>query len=122
VLVDDGEMTARRVVIVVTCLVVAALGAVFLVLRWDDASRIATVATSLATVAALGVAVVTVLSGSGRGSVAKQTGKATARGAGSRANSGVSGPATMPGPVRAEGTGEAGATEGGAANSGADLS
>jgi hypothetical protein len=119
---DDVEMTARRLVIVVTCLAVAVLGAVLVATRWDDASRVATVASALAAVAAVGVAVWAALPGSVRGSVAKQTGKATASGAGSRANSGVTGPATMPGSARADGTGDARATEGGAANSGVDLS
>jgi hypothetical protein len=114
-------MTARRVVISVTCVVVGALAAVFAVSQWDQANRIATVSSALAAVAALGVAVWAALPGSGPGARVSRTGTATAGGPGSRANTGVSGAASMPGAVVADHTGDARATNGGSANSGVDL-
>ena len=50
------------------------------------------------------------------------TGTATATGPGSAANSGVTGPPTLPGPVVVDGTGAARAGDGGSANSGVQLS
>jgi hypothetical protein len=118
---DDVDMSARRIALLVTCVVVAALGVLFAVSQWDRVARIATVASALAAVAAVGVAVWAALPGSGPGVRASRTGHATADGTGGRANSGVTGPATMSGPVVADRTGDAQATEGGTANSGVDL-
>jgi hypothetical protein len=113
-------MMARRLVIILTCVVVAALGAIFAIVRWEHANRIATVASAVAAVAAVGVAVWAALPGNGAaGMRASRTGGATARGPGSRANTGVSGPA-MAGPVVAGHTGAAEATEGGSSNTGID--
>lgn len=47
----------------VTCLLVSGLGGVFTVTQWDRASRIATVVSALAAVAAVGVAVWAAISG-----------------------------------------------------------
>lgn len=52
-----GGMTAKRVALVVTCVVVAGLAVVFGVVQWDRANRIAVVVSALAAVAAVGVAV-----------------------------------------------------------------
>jgi hypothetical protein len=116
---DDVRMTARRVVIVLTCVAVAALGAVVTVTRWEYANRIATIASALATVAAVGVAVWAALPGSGAGVRASRTGNATARGRGSRANTGLTGPPAS-GPAVADRTGDAEATGGGSATTGVD--
>jgi hypothetical protein len=106
-------MSARRVSILITCLVVAVLAIVLVVVRWDDASRIATIISALAAVAAVGVAVWAALAPTGARARASKTGAAVARGRGSRANTGVTGPAGA-----AEQTGDARAAEGGSANSG----
>ena len=100
---------------------VAVLAAVFAVSQWDQATRIATVTSALAAVAALGVAVWAALPGSSPGARASRTGTATAGGPGSRANTGVSGVASTPGAVVADHTGDARATNGGSSNSGVDL-
>lgn len=118
---DDVVMNARRVVIVLTCVVVAGLGATFALTQWDNANRIATSASALASVAAVGVAVWAGLAASRTGVRASRTGKATATGQGSRSNSGVAGSAKLAGPALADRTGDARAAEGGSANSGADL-
>ena len=115
------EVTARRAAILVTCLVVGALGATFAFNQWDQADRIATVASALAAVAALGVAVWAALPGNSPGHRAGNTGSATARGLGSRANSGVTGSSTIAGPAVADRTGDAQASNGGSANSGLNL-
>jgi hypothetical protein len=112
-------MTARQVVIVVTCIVVAALGAVFTLTRWEHANRVATVVSALA---AVGVAVWAALSQfSSAGARVRRTGSATASGPVSRANSGVTGPAALSGSVVADRTGDAQATGGSSANSGVDV-
>lgn len=114
-------MTIRRIVILITCVVVATLAVVFAVSHWDQANRIATVTSALAAVAALGVAVWAALPGSGPVARVSRTGRATAGGPGSRANTGVSGVASTPGTVVADRTSDARATGGGSANSGVDL-
>lgn len=119
--VDNAHMTTRRLVVVVTFVVVAVLGAVFAVSQWDHASRVATVASALATVAALGVAIWAALPGSGRTARVVRSGSATARGQGSRANSGVTGRAAQAGQDMASRTGNARAIGGGTANSGVEL-
>jgi cytosine/uracil/thiamine/allantoin permease len=120
-------MNGARVTLVVTCAVVAGLGVWFAVAKWDQANKAATVASALAAVAAVGVAVWTALrassgrTGSRRTIRAAGTGKATATGAGSSAVSGVRGTAGNEGPVRARNTGEAQADDGGSAVTGVDL-
>jgi len=114
-------MNTRRVVLLITCVVVAALALVFAVSRWDQANRIATVASALAAVAAVGVAVWAALPGSASGARAIRTGTAEASGPGARANSGIRGAASMLGGMVADHTGDARATDGGSANSGIDL-
>lgn len=113
-------MTARRIVLLITGLVVAGLGAAFAVLRWDDANRVATVASALATVAALGLAVWAALPGGRPGHTLRvsHTGKAVA-GAGGTAVSGVSGSAgSATGDIDVHDTGDAEASGGGNATSG----
>ena len=83
-------MNARRSVLLVTLLAVAGLLAWLAVAKWDSASKVATVVSALAAVAAVGVAVWAALPGSGPTLrvIAARTGRATARGGG-RATSGV---------------------------------
>lgn len=50
-------MNAGRVVIGLTCLIVAAMGTWFALARWDDANKVAAVTSALAAVAAVGVAI-----------------------------------------------------------------
>lgn len=88
-------MNRARVVLVVTCAVVAGLSGWFAVARWDQANKVATVASALGAVAAVGVAIWTVLRGSSGGAErvgrirVSGTGTATAKGAGSSAVTGV---------------------------------
>ncbi|WP_143674151.1 hypothetical protein [Streptomyces caniscabiei] len=122
---DDGSMTTRRIVLAVTCLAVAGLGVAFLLMRWDEASRLATVASALVAVAGLGVAIWAAVPGPGqRGLRVSDTGEARAA-AGGTAVSGVTAGATGGtgdvGPVEVERTGPADATGGGDATSGIRL-
>lgn len=110
-------------VLLVTGLAVAGLGGVFAAVQWDRANQIATLASALAAVAALGVAVWAALPSPGRVSTvrASRTGKATAN-AGGAAVSGVSGPAgSTQGQVEVADTGDADASGGGDAISGIRL-
>jgi hypothetical protein len=50
-------MRARRVALLITLLLVALSGGAFTILAWDQASRLATVVSAMAAVAAVGVAV-----------------------------------------------------------------
>ena len=93
----------------------------FTVTQWDRASRIATVVSALAAVAAVGVAVWAALPRSGATVRVSNTQEAIA-GRGGRANSGLAGPARgLKGPVEVEGTGRADASNGGDANTGMRL-
>ena len=117
---DDVRMNTGRVALLVTSVVVAGLGAWFVIARWDDANRIATVASALGAVAAVGVAVwAAVRTPTAKKTVAvSRTGKATA--ASGKAITGVSGGGSVDS-VRVEQTGDAKATGGGDAVSGAEL-
>lgn len=117
-----------------TCGLVTGLAAVFAVVGWEQADRVASVVSALTSVGALGVGVWVLLPRSvpetrehprpeagpaGAGTTATvRTGTATANGPGSRANTGVIGTPPTPGPMIASGTGDAHATGGGIANSG----
>jgi hypothetical protein len=118
-----SHMNARRSVLGGTAGVVAVLAVVLVFLRWDDANKVAVVVSSLAAVAAVGVAIWAALPAvSGRGIWVSRTGKATA-GRGGRANTGLSGsPGAVSGESRVDRTGDAKAPEGGDANTGIDLS
>jgi hypothetical protein len=116
-------MNLRRVVLLVTVLAVGGLLAWLSVVKWDSASKIATVVCALGAVAAVGVAIWAALPASGlpKGIAASRTGKAAARRDGS-ATSGVRGPAgSAGGPIRADRTGDAEASDGGDATSGIRL-
>lgn len=111
-------MTARRAVLILTCLLLAGLGVYSAVARWDDANRIATIAASLAAVAAVGVGIWAALPANRQQSAVSRSGKALARGRGSTANTGISGAGSSPSAVT--GSGDAHATDGGQANTGVD--
>lgn len=110
-------MKARRLSILLTCVMVAILAVVFAVLSWDRANRLATVTAALAGVAAVGIAVWAALRTSAGAEVrVTRTGPATATGAGSTAVSGVTG--DPDGPTSVDRTGAARAADGGDATSG----
>jgi cytosine/uracil/thiamine/allantoin permease len=118
-------MSTRRVVLVVTFLVVAGLGVWFAVAQWDQANRVATVASALGAVAAVGVAVWAALRGSGAdeaGSLRVSRSGTAIAGRGGTANTGVRASAsTLRGPVGVNRSGDADASGGGDANSGIRL-
>ncbi|REE96806.1 hypothetical protein [Thermomonospora umbrina] len=112
-------MNGGRVALVVAGVAAAVLAVVFLVLRWDDANKIATAVSALAGVAAVGVAVwagLPAVAGARGGVRVSRTGRATA-GPGGRANTGLSAGGPLPDDVRVDRTGDA---EGGEANSGVE--
>ncbi|WP_431919580.1 hypothetical protein [Nonomuraea jabiensis] len=116
-----GEVTVRRMVLLVTCLVVAAFAATFALLTWEYANRVATTVSALAGIAAVGVAVWAALPGMGKKVRVSGTGKAMAH-SGGVAISGLSGPASAAdGLVEVDRTGDAEAF-GGKATSGVSLS
>jgi hypothetical protein len=119
-------MTIRRVVSVVTCVVVAVLGGVFAVSQWETSNRIATVVSALAGVAAVGVGIWAALSpgqGSRADDVATRPGESEAMNGGTSVT-GVKRPkARGNGSARVEDTGKARADgKGSRAVSGIDYS
>ncbi|MGW3692307.1 hypothetical protein ACWD6U_00240 [Streptomyces sp. NPDC005149] len=99
-------MTVKRVVLIMTCVVVAALGWVFAVSQWETASRIATVASALAGVAAVGIGIWAALPGANQsGIVVRNTGAAKTAGAG-KAVTGYHGSKPQ-GPITVKRTGDA---------------
>ncbi|MGW0520756.1 hypothetical protein [Crossiella sp. NPDC003009] len=112
-------MKSGPVVLIITFLAVAGLLVWLAVIRWEDANKIATAASALGAVAAVGVAVWTALrSPKAGGSIrVSGTGKATASGGGS-ANTGFRGKSGTTADVR--NTGEAKAN-GGDASTGIRL-
>lgn len=111
-------------ILMATAGVVAVLTVLFVVLRWDSASKIAVAVTALAAVAAIGVAIWAALPtvSSGKGIRISRTGRAAA-GPHGRANSGLSGSVgSLPDNVVVDKTGDADASSGGDANSGIQLS
>ncbi|WP_218004838.1 hypothetical protein [Actinomadura macra] len=116
---DDDDVSGQRIAVAVTAVLVAGLAVVLLVLKWNDANKVAVVVSTLAAVAAVGVAVVAVLPGGGpRGALVSRTGRAIS-GRGGRANSGFAGRSrSHRGDVQVRRTGDADASKGGDANSG----
>jgi hypothetical protein len=107
-------------VLLVTFVVTAGLLTWLTVVSWGDASRIATIASAVAAVAMIGVAVwaaLPVAAAKGRSRVS-MTGGAVARGEGSSANAGIIASADDSGEQEARRTGRADATDGGQANTG----
>jgi hypothetical protein len=116
-------MNTSRVAFILTCLLVAGLGMWFAVARWDDANKIATMASALGAIAAVGVAIWAAMRSplSDRSLTVSDTGKATAD-SGGKAITGVSGKAdTVEAAVGVERTGDAKAAGGGDAVTGAQL-
>lgn len=114
-------MSPGRVVLLLTCLVVAVLAVVLAVVQWEQANKIATAVMALAGVAAVGVAVWAGLSRSGGSPQVRvsRTGPATS-GPGGRAISGLAGSPADMGSLQVEQTGAADASRGGDAVSGSD--
>lgn len=116
-------MSNRRWALLATCVAVAAVGVVFVVVRWDVANRVATMASALGAVAAVGVAVWAALPSRGAGASgsavvrAERTGRAVA-GRGGVATSGVRVNGLVDRSLQARHTGVADAAGGGDATSG----
>jgi hypothetical protein len=121
-IVDGVRMSTGRVALLVTCVVVAGLGTWFALSRWDDANRIATVASALGAVAAVGVAVWAAFRAPApeRSVTVSDTGNATATGGG-KAVTGVTGRGESVGTVRVERTGDAKSSGDGDAVTGVEL-
>lgn len=112
-------MNGGRVALLVSGVLVASLAVLFVVLRWEEADKLATSVSALAGVIAVGVAVWAAWpTVSTRGGVrVSRTGKATA-GTRGKANTGYSGAGgSVPEGIRVERTGDA---KGGDANSGVE--
>lgn len=109
-------MNVGRIVLYVTCAVVAGLCGAFALLNWDSAVRWATVIAAVAAVAAIGVAVWAAIRGPS-GVQASNTGSATA-GPGGKANTGIRGKVDSAKVTR---TGDAKAGKDGEANTGITL-
>lgn len=110
-------MSGGRVALLVTGIAVAALSTLLALLRWEDASKLATGVQALTGVAAVGVAVWAAWPAvmAPKGIRVSRTGKATAGPKGS-ANTGFSGSSgTFPDGLRVNRTGDA---EGGDTNTG----
>ncbi|MFF8641116.1 hypothetical protein [Streptomyces sp. NPDC015345] len=106
----------RRVVLVVTVLVLAVFAGALSLLSWDGANQVAGVVSAVVGVAALGVGVCALLGPSGSASVqVSRTGRATAAGGGD-ANTGAVASSSA-GVIAVEETGDARA-DGGSANTG----
>lgn len=116
-------MNNRRWALLATCVVVAGTGAVFAVAQWDVANRVATMASALGALAAVGIAVWAALpskrSASNGSAVlrAERTGDAVS-GPGGTATSGIRVRGHAGGSLEARRTGAADATRGGDATSG----
>lgn len=109
-------MTAGRVVVVATSLVLAGLSGWF-ALAWEQADRAAAAVAAVAGVAGVGVAVWSVLVGGGSSTSVRVSGTGKARaGMGGRANTGVRGEVRSS--VRVKDTGDADASGDGEANTG----
>lgn len=118
-------MNVRRVVLIVTCLVVAGLAGWFLIAKWDQGDRVATALSALTGVAAVGVAIWAGLRSQGTeasGSVrVSRSGDAVAGRDGS-ANSGVRARLDKSsGRMRVDRSGDAQASAGGETNTGVRL-
>ena len=116
-------MNKGRAALIVTCGVVAGLGAWFAIARWEDANRIATVASALGAVAAVGIAIWAALRTPARPNSIniKDTGKANAD-SGGHANTGLRGKAaSLDGGLEISGTGDAESTGRGNASTGLHL-
>jgi hypothetical protein len=116
-------MSNRRWALLATCVMVAGVGAVFAVAQWDVANRVATMASALGAVAAVGIAVWAALpsrrsTSNGPDVVrAERTGDAVS-GRSGVATSGIRDRGQSGGSLEAKRTGASDATRGGDATSG----
>ncbi|MFF4605206.1 hypothetical protein ACFY12_21040 [Streptomyces sp. NPDC001339] len=110
----------QRLVAGLTGLAVAVLAGVFCLLSWDRANQVAGIISALVSVVALGTGVLALMSGHAGSVRITNTGPATAIGAGSHANTGLTAQGSVHGGMEVDGTAEARAEDGGRANSGYD--
>ncbi|MFF8781759.1 hypothetical protein ACF07W_31205 [Streptomyces sp. NPDC015140] len=110
----------QRLVAGLTGLAVAVLAGVFCFLSWDRANQVAGIVSALVGVVALGTGVLALVSGRDGLVRVANTGPATAVGASSHANTGVTAQGSMHGGMEVDGTAEARAEDGGRANTGYD--
>ncbi|MFB6519894.1 hypothetical protein [Streptomyces sp. NPDC056401] len=113
----------QRITLTIALLVIAGLLIAFTTLKWDQANRLATVASLVVAVLSLGAAVFFGLRPAQpprRGGITvRNSGNARATGAGSRATSGAAGaPGAASGPVEVSDSGDAEARDGGRGTSG----
>lgn len=115
-------MTKGYVALLATCSIVAGLGVWFAVARWDDANKVAAVASALGAVASVGVAIWAVQREPQprRSVLVSHTGRATTNSSGN-AVTGYSGTANGEGSLRVEYTGDAHVDGNGDAVTGVDL-
>ncbi|MGH3380760.1 MAG: hypothetical protein ACRDS0_17670 [Pseudonocardiaceae bacterium] len=115
-------MGERRVVLVVTCVIVAVLAVVFGLLSWEHANEVATSVSALADVTAVGVAVWAAFPGSAGAKIRVVGSGRAMSGPGGTAVSGVRAPAPKePGEIEVKRSGHVDASAGGDAVSGVDV-
>ncbi|MGZ3143405.1 hypothetical protein ACVDFE_15715 [Lentzea chajnantorensis] len=120
---NDHSRTIGRTSLVVTLLAVAGLGFWFAIARWEDANKVAAIASALGAIAAVGIAIWAALINRSRASqmIISGTNDAETHGEGD-ANTGLQGKTSkMIGSVEVRNTGKATATGGGHANTGIRL-
>ncbi|WP_405542416.1 hypothetical protein OG478_12080 [Streptomyces phaeochromogenes] len=110
----------QRLVAGLTGLAVAVLAGVFCLLSWDRANQVAGIVSAVVGVVALGTGVLALMSGRDGSVRVANTGRATAVGAGSHANTGLTVHGSVQGSMEVDGTAEARAEDGGRANTGYD--
>lgn len=110
----------QRLVTGLTGLAVALLGGVFCFLSWDRANQVAGIVSAFVGVVALGTGTLALMGGRDGAIRVANTGPATAVGAGSHANTGLTTQGSLNGGVEVDGTAEARAENGGRANTGYD--
>ncbi|MEV7737820.1 hypothetical protein AB0O75_38100 [Streptomyces sp. NPDC088921] len=110
----------QRLVTGLTGLTVAVLAGVFCFLSWDRANQVAGIVSALVSVLALGLGLLALMSGRDTAVRVTNTGPATAVGAGSHANTGLTAQGGAHEGMEIDGTAEARAEDGGRANTGYD--
>ncbi|MDT0547638.1 hypothetical protein [Streptomyces lonegramiae] len=114
-------MSARqRLVAGLTGLAVTVLAGALCFLSWDRANQVAGIVSALVGLVALGTGVLALISGRDGAVRVANTGRATAVGVGSQANTGLTVQGRVNGGVEVDGTAEAQAENGGRANTGYD--
>jgi hypothetical protein len=114
-------MGTRRVVLMITGVLVAALAGVLPALQWEQANKIATAISALAAVASIGLAAWAAIPGARTTIRVSNTGKAIS-GRQGKAVTGIEGrSAQLTGDISIDHTGDADASKGGEAGSGIQL-